>query len=369
MKKFELFVRKNKFLSIGIILTISLLATYFTFIQRTDIKFFIGEVNASPLDKTPSDFEDDLLSEEDTLEDSESTITEDAEESLIEGEGMVDEEEGLEEEANKEIIQEENKTEAEPIKQEEGKKELEYSLRDPLTPSNPKDDGESNEPESVGEINVGILKRDLNSYVLEVIKTYPVGKLPYLLNNDYANYNGVTVNLNYQDRLLLKAHPSGNRASHCSGITFEVFFKAMQQRNREAGLSIDDFNGMSYEELFDFVLIWYVANSHKPTNNIAVAMEKYGIGTRVTNFENAKAGDFLDFSRENNTGHTVVFLNWIRDNGKIVGLRYWSSQSSTNGINYREEYFNVRRSDGTKYGNIIIDEVYIGRVGSINNYR
>lgn len=210
----------------------------------------------------------------------------------------------------------------------------------------------------------------LNGYVLNVIKGYSSGHYPYILNNDYENYNGVTVNLYYKNRVLLKAHPSGNKASHCSGITFEVFFKAMQNRNKQLGLSSDDFNGMNYEELYDFVLTWYAAKGSKSSNNVAVAVEKYGIGRRITHFADAKAGDFMDISRENNTGHTVVFKNWIWDsNGRIIGFKYWSSQESTNGISHKEEYFNIAGSNGNKYGNVMIDQVYIARVSPVKEYK
>ncbi|MDW7675330.1 MAG: hypothetical protein SCK28_12435 [Bacillota bacterium] len=214
-------------------------------------------------------------------------------------------------------------------------------------------------------------KGSLNSYVLDVIKTYPIGSsgYPYLLNNDYANYNGVTTTLSYQNKVLLKAHPSGNRASHCSGITFEVFFKAMQHRNKELGIAADDFNGMSWNQLNDFVMIWFVANGGKQNSNIEVAVEKYGIGHRVNKWEDAQPGDFMDFSRENNTGHTVVFINWIREGDKIVGLKYWSSQQSTNGINYKEEYFNITGPNGKKYGNVRADNLYIARVAPVSEYK
>lgn len=203
----------------------------------------------------------------------------------------------------------------------------------------------------------------LNSYVLDVIKTYAGGNYPYLLNDDYANYNGVTENLYYKGKVILKANPIGNKASFCSGITFEVFFKAMQNRNKKLGLSSDDFNGMSCDQLLDFILTWYVANGNKKTNNVSIAVEKYGIGKSITNFENVRAGDFMDVSREDNTGHTVVFLNWLRDeSGRIIGLKYWSSQESTNGISDKEEYFNVTDSNGQKYGNVMINTVYIARV-------
>ncbi|AOY75241.1 hypothetical protein [Clostridium formicaceticum] len=215
------------------------------------------------------------------------------------------------------------------------------------------------------------LSQYLNPYVLQVIKSYKIagGRYPYLLNNDYANYNGVTTTLHYQNQELLKAHPSGNRASHCSGITFEVFFKAMQARNRQLGISPDNFNNMTWDELYDFVLTWYAAKGPKSQSNIAVAVEKYGVGQRIRNLEEAAAGDFIDISRENNTGHTAVFLEWIREGNQIIGFKYWSSQDSTRGIQYNQEYFNVISPNGKKYGNVMIDRVYVARVLPVSQYK
>lgn len=210
----------------------------------------------------------------------------------------------------------------------------------------------------------------LNKYVLDTINTFKIGsENPYLLNNDYENYNGVTENIVYGGELLLKAHPSGVRYSHCTGITFEVFFKAMQQRNKNIGISMDNFNGMTKDELHDFMLTWYVAKGSKSESNLTVAIEKYGLGNRITNLEDVRAGDFIDLSRENNTGHAVIFINWIRSEGKIIGLKHWSSQGSTNGISYKEEYFNIVNSKGIKYGNVIYDNLHIARVNPIDKYK
>jgi len=213
------------------------------------------------------------------------------------------------------------------------------------------------------------LDETLNKYVLNVIKTYEAGNYPYLLNNDYQNYNGVTENLYYDGKLLLKANPNGNRACHCTGITFEVFFKAMQNRNRDLGLDINNFNGMNKGELYDFALTWYAAKGSGDMSNVALAMEKYGVGKRIYDMEELRAGDFIDFSRENGTGHCAVFINWIREGDRIIGIRYWSSQGSTNGTNYNEEYFNVKRKNGSKYGNVMTDNFYMGRISPVNEYK
>lgn len=210
----------------------------------------------------------------------------------------------------------------------------------------------------------------LNNYVLDSINDYKIGsENPYLLNNDYDNYNGVTENVVYDGELLLKSHSSGKRYSHCTGITFEVFFKAMQQRNRDLGISADNFNSMSSDELHDFILTWYVAKGSKSESNLTVAIEKYGLGRRITNYEDVRPGDFIDLSRENNTGHAVIFINWIRESGKIIGIKHWSSQGSTNGISFKEEYFNIKNSDGVKYGNVIYDNLHIARVNPVDKYK
>lgn len=231
----------------------------------------------------------------------------------------------------------------------------------------------SNRSGKLKEDKVIIENKDnnLNKYVLDVIKTYSLeeGKYPYLLNDDYKNYNGVTEDLYYKGELLLKANPNGNKASHCTGITFEVFFKAMENRNKALGIPQDDFNGMTKDELMDFVLTWYVAKGPKSESNLSVAIEKYGLGTKIRNLEDLRPGDFIDLSRENNTGHTVIFQNWIREGNRIIGLRHWSSQESTNGINYKEEYFNIKDKNGRKYGNVIIDQLHMARIGSVNKYK
>ncbi|MBU3192196.1 hypothetical protein K9O30_14790 [Clostridium bowmanii] len=216
------------------------------------------------------------------------------------------------------------------------------------------------------EAEAAVNQISLNSYVAKAISEYEIGKYTYLLNNDYAHYNGVTQDIAYKGTTLLRANPDGSRSSHCVGLTFEVFFKAMQARNIDAGISKDNFNNMSSENMTDFMLTWYAAlgTPKSQGDQLAGAIEKYGLGTRITNLEEARTGDFVDFERTTSIGHAAVFMNWIRDNNNIIGFKYWSSNVSTNGINYKEEYF----SDSVTAGIVDRRQLYIGRVGSLENY-
>ena len=223
---------------------------------------------------------------------------------------------------------------------------------------------------SKADVQAVVAKSELNNYVLKVIPAYEGCKYPYLLNNDYDNYNGVTENIIYQGSPIAKANPNGSKSSYCVGLTYEVFFKAMQERNKEAGISPDNFNNMTIDNMKDFLLTWYAAQGSPKAegDQLAGAIVKYGLGTQITRLEDAKAGDFIDFSRKK-SGHTVVFINWLKDDkGNIAGFKYWSTQESTNGIGYKEEYFSDNPQGALK-GTVNRNQLYIGRVGSITNYR
>jgi len=211
---------------------------------------------------------------------------------------------------------------------------------------------------------------ELNSYVLKVIELYKSGKYPYLLNNDYEHYNGVTENITYKGSIIAKANPDGSKSSHCVGLTFEVFFKAMEERNKEAGMQMDNFNNMSIDNMKDFMLTWFAAQGGPKSegDQLAGAIVKYGLGTQIKRLEDAKSGDFIDFSRTK-SGHTAVFINWIKDDkGNIVGFKYWSTQDSTNGISYKVEYFSDNINVNFK-GAVNRSQLYIGRVGPTTNYK
>lgn len=214
-----------------------------------------------------------------------------------------------------------------------------------------------------------VAEAPLNPYVLKTMEDYQPGPFPYLLNDDYANYNGVTRDISYQGRVLARAHPGGDRASYCVGITFEVFFRAMQDRNRELGISADDFNGMGWDNLFDFMLDWYAAKGPQTVSNVVVAVAKYGVGQEVNDWGEAEPGDFIQFLRKSGSGHTAVFLQWVRSDQQIVGVTYWSSQTSTNGIGVHSEYFAIPKGRGVVWGPIQPESLNITRILPVSAYR
>jgi len=201
----------------------------------------------------------------------------------------------------------------------------------------------------------------LNPYVLKIIDAYPLdGTYPYRCKPlEYDLYLGVTQDLWYKGRVVAKTHPNGTRCSYCCGLTFEILYRAMQFRNIQKGLDPDDFSGMTFHDLFNLLQLWYIEGEmDSPQKGI----EYYGLGKKITDWEEAKAGDFCDISRNNSTGHSIIFINWIRDKDKkIVGMKYFSSNSS--GVGYGREYF----SDSG--GKVLRDWVRLARVGSVESYQ
>ncbi len=208
----------------------------------------------------------------------------------------------------------------------------------------------------------------LNPFVLKVITGYPLdGSYQYHCSwkpREYDIYNGVTQDQWYRGMIVAKAYPDGSRCSYCCGFTFEVFVRAMKLRNIQTGLEPDDFNGMTFNDLFNALQLWYVEGAGDSEQR---AITSYGLGRAITNFADARAGDFLSYSTTPAGGHSVIFLGWLRDDtNRIVGLKYFSSNLSGNGVGFGQAHF----SDATRNGHgVLRDSVHIGHVGAIKNYQ
>jgi hypothetical protein len=208
----------------------------------------------------------------------------------------------------------------------------------------------------------------LNPYILKVISGYPLdGSYAYHCSwepREYDIYNGVTQDLWYKGMVVAKAYPDGSRCSYCCGFTFEVFVRAMKLRNIQKGLDPDDFNGMTFTDLFNMLQFWYIEG---PGDSEKRGITCYGLGRAITNLDDVHSGDFLSYDATPAGGHSVVFIDWLRDDdNKIIGFKYFSSNlSGTHGVGYGSGRF----SDSNKNGRgILRKSLRIGRVGAIKDY-
>jgi hypothetical protein len=149
--------------------------------------------------------------------------------------------------------------------------------------------------------------------------------------------SGTPEEINFKGERIL---PKGE-STYCSGFTFAVVMKAAEQR----GLLQDK----TPAQIRAFQKEWYGATKESAETQCTFAVERLGIGKQVSP-KQARAGDFLQLWRTNKSGHSVVFLEWIKDGRRPIGIKYRSTQKSTDGIGDRVEYFaNVPGKDGKVY--------------------
>jgi hypothetical protein len=152
----------------------------------------------------------------------------------------------------------------------------------------------------------------------------------------WENGTGAPRAIEFGGETILKAQEKG---TYCSGFTFTVAMQAAAER----GL----LKGKSVEAVRRFQEAWYGVPDDAKEKQCAVAVERLGIGQQVKNLKDARLGDFVQIWRTNKSGHSVVLVDWVREGDRIVGIKYRSSQKSTDGIGDRVEYFaDVEGRDG-----------------------
>ncbi len=191
-----------------------------------------------------------------------------------------------------------------------------------------------------------------NEHVLHVVGTYPTDGTHAYYWPRRGSWLGFTRDVRYQGDLLGKGDAKGR--CHCSGLTLEVFLRAWERWSRAVG-SDGRILALDMEGLRGFQRSWFGTSGDRAT--LHTALTKAGAGVRIRDWEKARSGDFVQLWRHSGSGHSCIFRGWVRENGKIVGLRYWSTQSSTKGIGNREERFGAEGSAVKR------DEFYIVRVG------
>ncbi len=158
-----------------------------------------------------------------------------------------------------------------------------------------------------------------NERVLALIASYP--------ERGFGGYawpspsDGTSRDLYLGGEMIARA----GRGNHCVGMTFEVFWRALEEC---AGGTAAVFTAPAARR---FRLRWYVPDSRGV--GPAEALPAAGLGVPIP-LDEARPGDFVQaWNTEGTFGHSMVFLGWDRaDDGQILKIRYWSSQPWTGGI-------------------------------------
>jgi hypothetical protein len=131
----------------------------------------------------------------------------------------------------------------------------------------------------------------------------------------------------------------GEHHSMCTSATYLVLAGELQRRYREGRLS-----RARYEELIAFPQgdLWDYLN-YQARPDLLMTETDPPLGTsrvlrrrQLPDPEWPRQGDLVQITRQNGFGHSVVFADYLRENGQVTGLCYWSS-NSPNGYGRRCE--------------------------------
>ncbi|QQE10609.1 hypothetical protein JD969_14010 [Planctomycetota bacterium] len=169
-------------------------------------------------------------------------------------------------------------------------------------------------------------------YVLDLAYAYEGGTYVW------KSGSGVPFDMIHKGETILKKQPVG---TYCCGFTVAIAF--------QVGSDFGVFDEFTPKQVKTWQQEWYgntpikAKKKEMAERQGAVALETLKIGREVKNKKDVRAGDFCNYWRKtvkgSSGGHSVIFLEWVKERGKIVGMKYRSSQGSTNGIGDNVEYF------------------------------
>jgi hypothetical protein len=193
----------------------------------------------------------------------------------------------------------------------------------------------------------------MNKYTMKVIEHFPTdGSYPYWWPKGNI-YDGATTDVIYQGERVMRGDPDNKCRSYCCGLTLQTFFLTLQEYEK-AGNKLPP-SQLVPETSSKFKHLWFCPALKSP--GPVLALEEFGLGYRVENLDDAVPGDFIQIWRNHGSGHSVIFIDWERDDeGKITGLKYWSTQPATKGVGYRTEPVGDGKKDVTR------DLIFVGRL-------
>jgi hypothetical protein len=132
--------------------------------------------------------------------------------------------------------------------------------------------------------------------------------------------------------------PTKPYVSFCSGATYLVFIKTVEELRDRGQLQLDfaTLNQLIIRDQHDGEGVWGRWNANGP--GTARLFYELGLGRNFTDFSQAQPGDFMKIFWNNNvgkreSGHSVIFLGTTR-RGDGEYVRFWSSNI---GMGYGEK--------------------------------
>ena len=170
-----------------------------------------------------------------------------------------------------------------------------------------------------------VKQASLNDRVLALIAEYPEHGFGGYAWPAKPGTNGTTRDLVLAGETIAR----GGTGNHCVGITFEVFWRALDACAGGAAAVFAPPSATAFRAR------WFVPELRG--RGAAEALPAYRLGVPVA-LDQARPGDFVQaWNREGTFGHSMVFLGWQRDaTGKLAKIRFWSSQPWTDGIGESE---------------------------------
>lgn len=165
--------------------------------------------------------------------------------------------------------------------------------------------------------------RALNEHVLEIVRSTPRGG-GYGWPAQDPTVGGCLESVFHDGVCVLRAGPGPTPPVYCCGVTLEALFRAFSLAG--AVPPIDARTARRLQRR------WFVIGP-KYRKGPANALPRYGLGIETS--DDPQPGDFAQLWRENGSGHSVVVLDYDKEENR---LRYWSAQRSTDGIGICTEH-------------------------------
>jgi hypothetical protein len=158
-------------------------------------------------------------------------------------------------------------------------------------------------------------------------------------------------------RTLMKKDADGT--SHCTGATSSAFSQLAVKHLKPAMAN------WSFSTASTFHGQW-VGSAEEPFRRSVEALVKNKLGKEIP-LKDCKRGDMVEINRDRKppySGHSVIFLEWLKSGSDRVGFKYWSSQPWTTGVSDHEECFVGKKWEGfcKRKGKVIEDITYCGRI-------